>query len=371
MRVVRAPDELADAVAGARARGRVGVRRRDGVLRAATGERPPHRGADPRRRARHGLGARRARVLDPAPPPEDHRGGAVAGGRSTSCRAALCDAAAQRGPRDRLRGRGHGRVPARRRRAVLLPGDEHPPPGRAPGHRVRVRGRPRRACRSRSPRGRGCPDAAPEPRGHAIEARLYAEDPARDWRPGSGTLHTFEVPDVDAEFAVPASYGLRLDSGVESGGEIGVHYDPMLAKVIAWAPTRRAAARRLAAALRGARAPRPRHQPRAARAGAGGTRLPGRRHRHRLPGPGRPRRPRRAARRRGRGPPVRPGRRAGRGRRGPGGGEDPRRAPAGLAQRPVPAAAQDVRGPRRPDRRRLLPAPRRSWCRSCAPAPRW
>ncbi|MFG2089147.1 MULTISPECIES: acetyl/propionyl/methylcrotonyl-CoA carboxylase subunit alpha [unclassified Spirillospora] len=101
--------------------------------------------------------------------------------------------------------------------------------------------------------GARLPDAAPEPRGHAVEVRLYAEDPARDWRPGSGPLHTFEVPDVDAEFAVPASYGLRLDSGVESGGEIGVHYDPMLAKVIAWAPTRRAAVRRLAAALRGAR----------------------------------------------------------------------------------------------------------------------
>ncbi|HEU5029888.1 MAG TPA: biotin carboxylase N-terminal domain-containing protein [Spirillospora sp.] len=92
-----------------------------------------------------------------------------------------------------------------------------------------------------------------EPRGYAIEVRLYAEDPARDWRPASGTLHTFEVPGVDAEFAVPPSFGLRLDSGVESGSEVGVHYDPMLAKVIAWAPTRAAAARRLAAALRGAR----------------------------------------------------------------------------------------------------------------------
>ncbi|MFG2004362.1 acetyl/propionyl/methylcrotonyl-CoA carboxylase subunit alpha [Spirillospora sp. NPDC048911] len=93
----------------------------------------------------------------------------------------------------------------------------------------------------------------PAPRGHAIEVRLYAEDPAADWRPGSGTLHTFEVPDVDTAFTVPASYGLRLDSGVESGSEVGVHYDPMLAKVIAWGPTRTAAARRLRAALTGAR----------------------------------------------------------------------------------------------------------------------
>ncbi|WP_149258785.1 biotin carboxylase N-terminal domain-containing protein [Actinomadura sp. K4S16] len=101
--------------------------------------------------------------------------------------------------------------------------------------------------------GARLPEAPPEPRGHAIEVRLYAEDPARDWRPASGTLHTFEVPGVDAEFAVPAGHGLRLDSGVESGSEVGVHYDPMLAKVIAWAPSRAAAARRLAAALRGAR----------------------------------------------------------------------------------------------------------------------
>lgn len=93
----------------------------------------------------------------------------------------------------------------------------------------------------------------PAPRGHAIEARLYAEDPAQDWRPSSGPLHTFEIPGADERFAVPASYGLRVDSGVESGGEIGVHYDPMLAKLIAWAPTRRAAARWLAAALRAAR----------------------------------------------------------------------------------------------------------------------
>ncbi|WP_433232070.1 acetyl/propionyl/methylcrotonyl-CoA carboxylase subunit alpha [Actinomadura formosensis] len=101
--------------------------------------------------------------------------------------------------------------------------------------------------------GARLPAAPPEPRGHAIEVRLYAEDPAHDWRPASGTLHTFEVPDVDAEFAVPAGHGLRLDSGVQSGDDVGVHYDPMLAKVIAWAPTRAAAARRLAAGLRGAR----------------------------------------------------------------------------------------------------------------------
>jgi propionyl-CoA carboxylase alpha chain len=119
--------------------------------------------------------------------------------------------------------------------------------------------------------GARLPPAPPEPRGHAIEARLCAEDPAADWRPATGTLHTFHVPDVDAEFRVPDSLlalattpatapalaiartCLRLDSGVAGGSTIGVHYDSLLAKVIAWAPTRTAAARRLAAALRGAR----------------------------------------------------------------------------------------------------------------------
>ncbi|MGH3712211.1 MAG: biotin carboxylase N-terminal domain-containing protein [Micromonosporaceae bacterium] len=88
--------------------------------------------------------------------------------------------------------------------------------------------------------------------GHAIEVRLYAEDPAQDWRPQSGVLHRFGVPGVDAEFAVPSGYGLRLDSGVADGSAVTVHYDPMLAKLIAWAPTRTEAARRLAAALAGA-----------------------------------------------------------------------------------------------------------------------
>ncbi|MDX8033163.1 biotin carboxylase N-terminal domain-containing protein [Lentzea sp. BCCO 10_0856] len=90
--------------------------------------------------------------------------------------------------------------------------------------------------------GAALPVEVPEPRGHAIEVRLYAEDPANDWRPASGTLHRFHVPG-----------DIRLDSGVEDGSVVSVHYDPMLAKVIACAPTRRAAARKLATALESAR----------------------------------------------------------------------------------------------------------------------
>ncbi|MEU9883969.1 biotin carboxylase N-terminal domain-containing protein [Sphaerisporangium sp. NPDC051011] len=103
--------------------------------------------------------------------------------------------------------------------------------------------------------GARLPAEPPEPSGHAIEVRLYAEDPADGWRPQAGTLRLFEVPGVDARFGTPAgaAYGLRLDSGVETGSRVGTHYDPMLAKVIAWGPERAAVARRLASALARAR----------------------------------------------------------------------------------------------------------------------
>jgi len=97
------------------------------------------------------------------------------------------------------------------------------------------------------------PRAIGETYGHAVEARLYAEDPAADWQPQSGRLTLVDVPGVDAEFDLLNRPGLRLDTGVESGSEVSTHYDAMLAKVISWAPTREQAVRRLAAALRGAR----------------------------------------------------------------------------------------------------------------------
>jgi propionyl-CoA carboxylase alpha chain len=88
--------------------------------------------------------------------------------------------------------------------------------------------------------------------GHAVEARLYAEDPAHDWQPQSGRLTRFEV-DHDVAFGPLAGPGVRLDTGFGSGDEVGTHYDAMLAKVVARAPTREAALRRLAAALARAR----------------------------------------------------------------------------------------------------------------------
>ncbi len=84
----------------------------------------------------------------------------------------------------------------------------------------------------------------PQSAGHAIEVRLYAEDPACDYQPQSGTLTRFEIPVED---------GIRVDAGFESGSEVSTHYDAMLAKVIAHAPTREQAARKLAGVLGRAR----------------------------------------------------------------------------------------------------------------------
>ncbi|MEO1249699.1 MAG: acetyl/propionyl/methylcrotonyl-CoA carboxylase subunit alpha [Pseudomonadota bacterium] len=77
--------------------------------------------------------------------------------------------------------------------------------------------------------------------GHAVEARIYAEDPSRDFMPGIGTLHHFRPP---AE-----ANGLRIDSGVGEGDSIGPYYDAMIAKVIAHGPTRPEALSRLRKAL--------------------------------------------------------------------------------------------------------------------------
>ena len=79
-------------------------------------------------------------------------------------------------------------------------------------------------------------------RGHAVEVRLYAEDPARDDRPATGRLHRLRWPEASAH--------VRVDAGYREGDAVTVHYDPMLAKLMAWDETRAGALRRLAAALR-------------------------------------------------------------------------------------------------------------------------
>jgi acetyl-CoA carboxylase biotin carboxylase subunit len=78
------------------------------------------------------------------------------------------------------------------------------------------------------------------PRGHAIEARVYAEDPGQGFIPQAGRITGYREPTMP---------GLRIDSGVTAGVEVSVFYDPLLAKVIAWAETRELAIARLSAAL--------------------------------------------------------------------------------------------------------------------------
>ncbi|MEK9722620.1 MAG: biotin/lipoyl-containing protein, partial [Rhodospirillaceae bacterium] len=77
--------------------------------------------------------------------------------------------------------------------------------------------------------------------GHAMEARLYAEDPAKGFLPAPGPLHHLAFPADDAH--------TRIDTGVAAGGAVTAHYDPMIAKVIAWGPDRDAARRHLIDAL--------------------------------------------------------------------------------------------------------------------------
>ena len=77
--------------------------------------------------------------------------------------------------------------------------------------------------------------------GHALECRIYAEDPSQDFLPQSGRILEWDVPSRD---------WLRVDAGVESGSEVSIHYDPMLAKVITWGAARIDAVERMIWALR-------------------------------------------------------------------------------------------------------------------------
>ena len=82
--------------------------------------------------------------------------------------------------------------------------------------------------------------SAVQPRGWAIETRIYAEDPANHMLPSIGTITRWEPPEGP---------GIRVDAGVEEGGEVSVYYDPMLAKLIVWGENRGIAIERLTHAL--------------------------------------------------------------------------------------------------------------------------
>ena len=101
-------------------------------------------------------------------------------------------------------------------------------------------------------------------RGHAVEARLYAEDPARGFLPSTGRLVHLRLPESDAAWpgrerpggreagahgGAGSEAGVRVDAGVRAGDAVSMYYDPMIAKVVAWGPDRDSAVDRLADAL--------------------------------------------------------------------------------------------------------------------------
>ncbi|TGN19430.1 acetyl-CoA carboxylase biotin carboxylase subunit [Leptospira idonii] len=83
--------------------------------------------------------------------------------------------------------------------------------------------------------------SAPEQKGHAIEVRIYAEDPSNHFLPSIGKIHSARFPEGE---------GIRVDSGIVSGSEISLYYDPMIAKLIVWAPTRSEAIDKMVEALK-------------------------------------------------------------------------------------------------------------------------
>ena len=86
------------------------------------------------------------------------------------------------------------------------------------------------------------PEQGIKPRGHAIEARIYAEDPARNFMPSPGQITRLDIPDLP---------NLRVDTGARAGTNVTVYYDPMIAKVITWGEDRDAAIQTMRAALDG------------------------------------------------------------------------------------------------------------------------
>ena len=242
MRTVEEPAELANAVRAARSEAGVGLRRRGCISRAAAHTTASHRGAAPRGYTRHRRSFRRTRVLDSAPPSEGRRGNAVGRGDAGSARR-HDRGSGSGGEGRRVHQRGHDRISARRERRLLLSRDEHAAAGRASDHRDGHGPRsgsladPDRAGRTTR---RSIPQRALQPNGHAIECRIYAEDPDNGFLPSPGRILALRAP---------SGPGVRDDSGATAGLDVPIFYDPMISKLIAWAEDRPLAIARMRRAL--------------------------------------------------------------------------------------------------------------------------
>ncbi len=222
-------------------RGAARLRLRRGVPREAGHRGPARRGAGHRRRPGLGLGDRRARLLGAAPQPEGHRGVLVAR-CSTSRRPASSRPRPSGSPS---------------RSGMPAPAPSSSSTTRATASSPSSRSTP--GCRSSTPSPRwspaptwcGCrstwrPAASskghrPDEVGHAVEARLNAEDPDRDFAPAPGRIVHLELP---------AGPGIRVDTGVAEGDAIPADFDSMIAKIIAHGRDRDEALARLRRALR-------------------------------------------------------------------------------------------------------------------------
>ena len=233
----RGPGELPGRAGVGPARGAARVRRRHRVLRAAAGRGPARRGAGPGRRPRDGLGADRARLLGAAPLPEGDRGDAVPGGgprlrgdcspprrRSPPRSATWAPAPPSSWSPATARSSSWSSTPGCRSStrspsactASTWSRCSSTSPGRGAAAGAAARGR----ARDRGPAVRGGPGRTATARPAARCGRCRS----RAWTCGSRRPPGRPPP------------GSRLDSGVEAGSEVSPHYDPMLAKLIAWAP---------------------------------------------------------------------------------------------------------------------------------------
>ena len=235
MRVVRDPAELAEALEASRREAKAAFGD-DRVFCERYVERPRHIEiqllADTHGTVRL---ARRARMLDPATPPESARRVALARRRRTAPREhwETPPSRSRRRSVTSSAGTAEFMVDGRDFWFLELNGRiqvEHPVTELVTGVDL-VQAQLRVAAGDEL-------DVKPDPRGHAVEVRLYAEDP-KTFFPQTGRLERLRFPE-----------GIRVDAGVEEGDEIGIAYDPMIAKLIAHGTTRAEAFGRLGAALR-------------------------------------------------------------------------------------------------------------------------